>query len=64
MKQTKPYGRAFKSSDNATSAPPLVPVPGVDRPLPIPAEVDDAPGFPCYSPSSTPIPNEINDLRS
>ncbi len=39
MKQTKPYGRAFKSSDNATSAPPLVPAPGVDGPLPIPAEV-------------------------
>lgn len=42
MKQTKPYGRAFKPSGSGISDPPLVPLLNADIPLPIPAEEDHA----------------------
>lgn len=39
MKQTKPYGRAFRASDTGTSGPHPMPAGNVDIPLPIPSEV-------------------------
>lgn len=38
MKQTKPYGRAFRSSDSGSSSPPPSPALSVDIPLPVTVE--------------------------